>query len=510
MTAHRGIILKLHPEDNVILALVDIPAGSEPAPGLFCPEGIPAAHKIAEKTIAAGSPVVKYGQIIGFASTDIAAGSHVHTHNVLLKDFPRDLGPSSQTAPPEILVPEKRLVFDGILRKDGKAATRNYIGIIPTSACSSQVAVEIARSFGQRDMEHFLHVDGVVALPHKDGCGMLDRDEGLSMLQRTIAGYMDNPNFSSVLLVSLGCEVNQPEPLCENIAVADGNGKQVVSIDIQKSGGARQAIRAGREAVMEMLPRADQARRQKISVEHLVVGLECGGSDAYSGISANPALGAAVDLLVQNGATAILSETPEIYMAEHLLARRASAPGVRDDLLNVVKWWEAYAASRGQTINNNPTPGNKAGGLTTIAEKSLGAVAKGGTGRLSAVYRYAEKVTARGLVFMDSPGFDPVSITGMVAGGATLICFTTGRGSVSGCIPSPVLKLASNSNLYRRLRDDMDINCGPVADGETSIQEMGRFIFEKILATASGKPTKSEEQGFGDMEFAPWLIGGVL
>jgi altronate hydrolase len=261
---------------------------------------------------------------------------------------------------------------------------------------------------------------------------------------------------------------------------------------------------------MDMLSTADQARRQSISAEHLVVGLECGGSDAYSGISANPALGAAVDLLVRNGGTAILSETPEIYMAEHLLASRAANQRVRDDLLDIIHWWETYTSSRGQTINNNPTPGNKAGGLTTIAEKSLGAVAKGGTTPLNAVYRYAEKVNAHGLVFMDSPGYDPVSITGKVAGGATLICFTTGRGSVSGCKPSPVLKLASNSNLYRRLEQDMDINCGPIVDGETTIEKTGRYIFEMILAAASGIPTKSEKQGFGDMEFAPWLIGGVL
>ncbi|HDR15023.1 MAG TPA: altronate dehydratase [Desulfobacteraceae bacterium] len=509
MSETRSTILKLHPEDNVVLALVDIPGGSEPAPGVFCKQRIPAAHKIASEPIPAGAPIVKYGQIIGFASTDIPAGVHVHTHNVLFKDFPRDSQPSSGKIPPqETLPPEKRSCFNGILRPDGRAGTRNYIGIIPTSACSSQVAVEIARSIGKIDMEPFTHVDGIVALPHKDGCGMLDRDEGLSMLQRTVAGYADNPNFASVVLVSLGCEVNQPEALCEMLASTAW--KPVVSIDIQKLGGARAAINAGHAAVMDMLTTADQARRQSLSAEHLVVGLECGGSDAYSGISANPALGAAVDLLVQNGGTAILSETPEIYMAEHLLARRAANPRVHDDLLDIIDWWETYSSTRGQTINNNPTPGNKAGGLTTIAEKSLGAVAKGGTSPLNAVYRYAEKVNVGGLVFMDSPGYDPVSITGKVAGGATLICFTTGCGSVSGCKPSPVLKLASNSNLYLRLEKDMDINCGSILDGETSVETMGRRIFERILSTASGSPTKSEQQGFGDMEFSPWLIGGVL
>jgi altronate hydrolase len=508
MSGTRSTILKLNPEDNVLVALTDIPADSEPAPGIVCEQSIPAAHKISTQPIPTGSPIIKYGQIIGFASTDIPAGCHVHTHNVVLKDFLRDPGRSGETPHQEILPPEKRARFDGIPRPDGRVATRNYIGIIPTSACSSQVALGIARSFEKRHLEPFGNVDGIVALPHKDGCGMLDRDEGLSMLQRTVVGYADNPNFASIVLVSIGCEVNQPEALCRMLAPK--TWKPVVSIDIQRLGGARATIHAGHGAVIEMLPTANRATRQPVSVENLVVGLECGGSDAYSGISANPALGAAVDLLVRNGGTAILSETPEIYMAEHLLARRAANRRVRDDLLRIIRWWETYTSSRGQTINNNPTPGNKAGGLTTIAEKSLGAVAKGGTTPLNAVYHYAEKVIERGLVFMDSPGYDPVSITGKVAGGATLICFTTGRGSVSGCKPSPVLKLASNSELYRRLEPDMDINCGPIVDGESSIETMGRQIFERILATASGKPTKSEAQGFGDMEFAPWLIGGVL
>lgn len=500
--------MKLHPKDNVVLALTEIPEASEPAPGIICTQRIPAAHKISAQSIPSGSPIIKYGQIIGFASSDIPAGQHVHTHNVVLKDFLRDPGSSAKTPLPEMLPPEERARFNGIPRPDGRAATRNYIGILPTSACSSQVAVEIERSIDERDLEPFKHVDGVVALPHKDGCGMLDREEGLSMLQRTVAGYADNPNFAAVVLVSLGCEVNQPEALCKMLVPT--TWKPVVSIDIQGLGGARAAIHAGRAAVMDMLPTADQARRHPLSAEHLVLGLECGGSDAYSGISANPALGAAVDLLVRNGGTAILSETPEIYMAEHLLARRAANPSVRNELMDIIHWWETYTSSRGQTINNNPTPGNKAGGLTTIAEKSLGAVAKGGTTPLNAVYRYAEKIVSPGLVFMDSPGYDPVSVTGKVAGGATLICFTTGRGSVSGCKPSPVLKLASNSDLYRRLEQDMDINCGRIIDGETSIETMGRYIFERILATASGTPTKSEAQGFGGMEFAPWLIGGVL
>lgn len=504
---HRSVVLKLHRDDNVVLALTRIEAGAETIPGLFCSQAVPAAHKIAAVPIPSGSPVIKYGHIIGFASVDIAPGAHVHVHNVVLKDFPRH---SALEIIPDagVLSPDKRARFKGIPRPDGRVATRNYIGIIPVSACAAQVATAIADTFDKSYLARFPHVDGVAALPHKDGCGMLDRTEGLSMLRRTVSGYMDNPNFASVVLVSLGCEVNQPEALCALTGV--DSGKSVVSLDIQKTGGARAAIEAGRTAVMEMLPAANEARRVEVSAEHLILGLECGGSDAYSGIGANPALGAAVDILVRNGGTAILSETPEIYMAEHLLARRAADDRVRKELLELISWWEDYATSRGQAINNNPTPGNKVGGLTTIAEKSLGAAAKGGTTPLNAVYRYAEKVTAKGLVFMDSPGYDPVSITGKVAGGATLICFTTGRGSVSGCIPSPVLKLASNTDLYRRLAEDMDINCGAVVDGEISTEEMGRTIFDRIIATASGAPTRSEILGFGDMEFAPWLIDGVV
>lgn len=504
----RSLVLRMHPDDNVILALADLEAGSEPVPGLSCPQAVPAAHKIAAEPIRSGAPVIKYGHIIGFASGDIPAGVHVHTHNVVLRDFPRDSTLTGVSPRTELLPPEKRARFKGILRSDGRAATRNYIGVIPASSCASQVAVGIARSITERDLAAFPNVDGVAALPHKDGCGMLDRSEGLAMLRRTMTGYIDHPNFASVVLVSLGCEVNQPEALCG--LVREETGKRVVNVDIQKVGGARAAIETGRAAVIAMLRSANEARRQELSAEHLILGLECGGSDAYSGISANPALGAAVDILVRNGGTAVLSETPEIYMAEHLLARRAANERVRQDLMDLITWWEHCASSRGQAINNNPTPGNKAGGLTTIAEKSLGAAAKGGTTTLNAVYRYGERLTAKGLVFMDSPGYDPVSITGKVAGGATLICFTTGRGSVSGCIPSPVLKLASNSGLYARLGEDMDINCGAVVDGESTIEEMGRLIFDRIIAAASGFPTRSEGLGFGDMEFAPWLIDGLV
>jgi len=259
-----------------------------------------------------------------------------------------------------------------------------------------------------------------------------------------------------------------------------------------------------------MLPEANRVKREPVSAEHLTLALQCGGSDAYSGITANPSLGAAVDLLVRHRGTAILSETPEIYGAEHLLTRRAVSREVGEKLIERIRWWEAYTERNGGEMNNNPSPGNKAGGLTTILEKSLGAAAKGGTTKLCGVYRYAEPVTEKGFVFMDSPGYDPCSITGQVASGANIVCFTTGRGSVYGCKPAPSLKLATNTAMYERMDEDMDINCGSVVDAGVTIESVGERIFARLLEVASGSQTKSEQFGFGDDEFVPWQIGAVM
>jgi altronate hydrolase len=244
-------------------------------------------------------------------------------------------------------------------------------------------------------------------------------------------------------------------------------------------------------------------------VSELVLGTNCGGSDGYSGLTANPALGAAVDLLVEYGGTGILAETPEIYGAEHLLAARAATPSVAADLAATITWWQGYTAMHGGSMDNNPSPGNKDGGLTTILEKSLGAVAKGGTTPLRQVVSYAERPAERGLIFMDTPGYDPVSVTGIVAGGANLVCFTTGRGSVFGCKPVPSLKLATSSGLYRRMPEDMDIDCGVILTG-TTVADLGARIFAELIEVASGKPTKSEGQDFGDEEFIPWQLGAVM
>jgi len=348
----------------------------------------------------------------------------------------------------------------------------------------------------------------VVALTHGSGCGMDSEGLGLKVLQRTLAGYATHANFCAVLVVGLGCESNQINAWLSRSSLREGETLRV--FNIQDTGGTRKTVDKGVALIRDMLPTANQTKRVPCSASHISIGLQCGGSDGYSGISANPALGAAVDLLVAHGGSAILSETPEIYGAEHMLTRRAVTPEVAHKLIERIKWWENYTAINNGEMNNNPSPGNKAGGLTTILEKSLGAVAKGGTSNLQAVYEYAEPVLARGLVYMDTPGYDPVSATGQVAGGANMICFTTGRGSAYGCAPAPSLKLATNSRLWQRQEEDMDINCGVIVDGSVSIAEMGQQIFDLVLATASGSLSKSERHGYGQNEFVPWQLGAVM
>src|SRR6267143_24713 len=397
--------------------------------------------------------------------------------------------------------------FMGIERAEGRIATRNFIGILTSVNCSATVARMIAEHF-RNNLTEYPNVDGVVALTHKTGCGMASEGEATDVLRRTIAGYARHPNFYSTQIVGLGCEANQINMLmaAQGLKKSDKLG----AFTIQEKGGTRKAVENGIARVKELLPEANRVSREPVPAAHLGIGLQCGGSDGYSGISANPALGAAVDLLVRHGGSAILSETPEIYGAEHLLTRRAASREVGEKLVARIRWWEEYTRRNGNEMNNNPSPGNKAGGLTTILEKSLGAVAKGGTTNLVAVYEYAKPVTAKGFVFMDTPGYDPVSATGQVAGGANMILFTTGRGSAYGCKPSPSLKLATNTPLFVHQEDDMDINCGTVIDGTETIQQVGERIFALILETASGSKSKSEEFGYGDDEFAPWTLGATM
>ena len=506
MLQAADIVIRLNPADDVVIARVDVPNGT-----LLVKENvranvlIPAGHKIATRDVAAGKPVRRYNQIIGFATRDIKAGDHVHVHNVSMGDFERDYAFCVEAKPTAYITPQA--TFQGIVRPDGRVATRNYIGIITSVNCSATVARLIARQFENR-LDDFPNVDGVVALTHKTGCGMASDGEAIDILRRTTAGYIRHANFHSVLLVGLGCEANQ----INNLLSAQGlkRNDHLHAYTIQDKGGTRKAVEEGVNRIKALLPGANKVTRETVPASHLTLGLQCGGSDGYSGISANPALGAAVDLLVRHGGTAILSETPEIYGAEHLLTRRAVSREVGEKLVRRIKWWEQYTARNGNEMNNNPSPGNKAGGLTTILEKSLGAVAKGGTTNLVEVVEYAEPVTARGFVYMDTPGFDPVSATGQVAGGANMVCFTTGRGSAYGCKPSPSLKLATNTALFEKQEDDMDINCGTIVEGKESIADAGVRFFEMILKTASGEKSKSELWGYGDDEFAPWMLGATM
>lgn len=509
MSDKQPLAFRLHSADNVVVARADILPGTDlPGEGVTAGGHVPAGHKIATTAIAVGDPVLKYAQIIGFATADIAPGEHVHTQNVEVRDFERDYLFGQDAKPTQYFNDAERATFQGIVRADGRVATRNYIGVLTSVNCSATVARYIADTFRGGALDDYPNVDGVVALTHGTGCGMAASGEGYEALQRTIAGYARHPNFDAVLIVGLGCEANQIGALMENEGLEMGEALHAMTI--QDTGGTAATVKEGVARIKEMLPAANKTARETVPASELILALECGGSDAYSGISANPSLGAAADLLVRHGGTACLAETPEIYGAEHLLTRRAVSREVGEKLIDKIHWWEDYTARNKGEMNNNPSPGNKAGGLTTILEKSLGAAAKGGTSNLVDVYGYAEPITAKGFVFMDTPGYDPASVTGMVAGGANVCCFTTGRGSVFGCKPSPSLKLATNSTMYNRMADDMDINCGLVVDGEATVPEMGEKIFDKILRTASGEQTKSEELGFGDDEFVPWTVGAVM
>ncbi|WP_454719488.1 MULTISPECIES: UxaA family hydrolase [Cupriavidus] len=503
-------VIRLHADDDVVIARAQLVAGTVLAEeGITVSGLVPPGHKVATRAVAAGEAVRRYGQIIGFASQPIRAGQHVHTHNLAMGDFARDYAYGAEARAPRPVA--EPATFDGIVRADGRVATRNYIGILTSVNCSATVARAIADHF-RRDIHPealapYPNVDGVVALTHGVGCAVDPQGEGLAVLQRTLGGYACHPNFASVLVIGLGCETNQIPALLATQGLAEGEHLRAFSI--QDTGGTTRTIAHGIAQIEAMLPAANRVRREPVPARHLVVGLQCGGSDGYSGISANPVLGAAVDLLVRHGGTAILSETPEIYGAEHLLTRRAVTPEIGRKLVDRIHWWEDYCARHGASMDNNPSAGNKAGGLTTVLEKSLGGIAKGGSSNLSEVYEYAQPVRTPGLVFMDTPGYDPISATGQVAGGANLICFTTGRGSAYGCAPSPSVKLATNTALWERQADDMDLNCGAVLDGTATIAALGEQLFRLMLDTASGKRSRSELHGYGQNEFVPWQLSAI-
>ncbi|HVR63859.1 MAG TPA: altronate dehydratase family protein [Polyangia bacterium] len=503
----------LHPRDDVAIARKDLTAGSAVVVGgatLSLRTDVPAGHKVARRSIAAREPVRRYGQIIGFASTAIDAGEWVHVHNLTIGERSQRYEVGTDARPVDFYPPGQARFFDGFARPDGRVGTRNYVAVLSTVNCSASVSQFVRERF--RDVKRaYPNVDGVIALTHKSGCGQVLGGEDHRLLERVMAGYARHPNVAAYVLVGLGCEVNQAPALIERhkLSLLDDPAQRPPLITIQEAGGVRKAVDAAAEAVARLLPRANEARRTRQPLAQLVLATNCGGSDGNSGITANPALGWAVDELVRHGGTGVLAETTEIDGAEQLLVARARSQAVADKLLGRIDWWRRHLARFGAETNHNPAPGNKAGGLTTVFEKSLGGIAKGGTTPLCDVYEYGEAITSKGFVFMDTPGHDPVSVTGLVAGGANVICFTTGRGSVFGCKPTPSIKLATNTRLYQRMEDDMDINCGVILEG-ASVADVGRQVFEEIVAVASGKPSKSELSGVGEEEFAPWMLGPVL
>ncbi|MDO6511250.1 UxaA family hydrolase [Celeribacter halophilus] len=504
----RPRMLTLNPQDNVAIALDDIAAGDLGMPeGVTLLQSVTRGHKVAIAPIKAGENVLRYGQIIGQATCDIAVGEHVHVQNLGMGDHSQDYAHASEAVALEA-TPEVR-TFNGYHRADGQVGTRNYLGILTSVNCSGSVAKFIAEAAEKSGLlDDFPNIDGIVPITHGTGCGMSGENEGYDTLFRTLSGYAQHPNFGGILLIGLGCEVMQVSALVGGRPIrADGALRYMT---IQHEGGTRKTIEKGLVELRGIAEQANMATREPAPISHLMVGMQCGGSDGYSGITANPALGVASDLMVRHGATTILSETSEIYGAEHLLTRRAATVQVGEKLIDRVRWWEDYTARNKGEMDNNPSPGNKRGGLTTILEKSLGAVAKSGSAPLTDVYLFGEKIDKKGFVFMDSPGFDPCSVTGQIASGANLIVFTTGRGSVSGYMPTPCIKIATNSEMYARMSEDMDINCGDIVSEGVSLQDKGREIFEMFIRVASGEQTKSEDLGFGGVEFVPWQIGAVM
>ena len=496
--------VRLDHADNVVTATraLDVGVGIENATTRAL---IPSGHKMAVVDIANGSPVRKYAQLIGYASDDIAAGDHVHTHNVEFRntemayEFSTDLRP---------VTPTTGDTFMGYRRESGRVGTRNYIAIVTSVNCSATAARMIADHFTNDILADFPNVDGVAAFVHGTGCGMADNGDGFEALQRVMWGYAKHPNHAGVLMVGLGCEMNQIDWLLEAYGLKQSPLFQ--TMNIQNVAGLRRTVELGIKKVAAMLPLANTAIRTECPASELMVALQCGGSDAWSGVTANPALGYACDLLVAQGGTGVLAETPEIYGAEHLLTRRAIDQATGDKLIGLIDWWQDYTARNNGSMDNNPSPGNKKGGLTTILEKSLGAAAKGGTSPLMGVYKYAEPVTARGFTFMDSPGYDPASVTGQIASGCNLVCFTTGRGSAFGSKPAPTIKVATNSEMAKCMSEDMDVDAGTILTQGVSVEEKGREIYEMFLRVASGEVSKSEAQGLGDYEFVPWQIGAVM
>jgi altronate hydrolase len=497
--------IKLDKKDNVLVARKDIAAGTKVLDNITVLNDIPAGYKVAAVFIAKGDPVIKFNTIIGHATVDCPAGTLMHTHNIAHDRAVVDVSFCADVQPVDYIPKEKRATFQGIVRQDGRVATRNYIGVFIVSNCAATVARKISQHFTTQILSDYPNIDGVVPFITELGCGMELTGEPMDLLQRTMSGHIRHPNIAASLIVALGCERNNIDAFFKHEGLIENETCR--RLVMQEIGGTKAAIDEGISIVSAMLPKANDVNRSTVSAEHLMLALECGGSDGFSGISANPGLGRASDLLVRNGGTVILSETPEIFGVHHTLTRRAVSPNVAQKLLDRINWWLEYSAGRDNQINGNVSPGNNMGGIANVTEKALGGVKKSGSTPMVDVYRYAEKVDKKGFVFMDTPGYDPIAATGQIAGGANIMCFTTGRGSCFGSVPTPVIKLASNTPMYEKMIGDMDINCGVVIDGEMDLDALGELIFQKILKVASGEKSKSEELGVGENEYMPWPIG---
>jgi len=496
-------IIKLNALDNVAIAPMNIPVGVKINSNLIAQTNIPFGHKISLSEIKKGNLIYKYGQIIGIATDFIKKGTHVHSHNLAFHEFNRSF---KNKKIKKQSIKKNNIFFNGYKRKNGSVGTRNYIGLISTVNCSATVVKKIADKLNKYlDDKDFNNIDGAVCLKHSSGCGMNTSGKGMEVFNRTIEGFKTHQNFGKVFVVGLGCE-------CAQISLYKNQdlNNEIEYLNIQDEGGTNKIINNVYNKIIAEIPKINSYQRTKTPISELNLALQCGGSDSYSGITANPALGVAADLLVSNGGVVILSETPEIYGAEHLLIERSLNNEIIERLTNHIKWWKQYTKINEGSLDNNPTPGNKKGGLTTILEKSLGAVAKSGNSPLVDVLDYAQKISKKGFQFMDSPGFDPVSVTGQVAAGANLICFTTGRGSCFGFKPTPSIKISTNTNMFNNLHEDMDINAGTIMDGLNTLEEIGNIIFKELISVASGKKTKSEINGYGDDEFNPWIIGATM
>ena len=496
-------IIKLNEKDNIGIASMDIPENVDLNIGIKSITKIPYGHKISIENIRKGDYIFRYGQKIGISLVDIKKGEHVHSHNLIFSEFERKYKNQFDEG---IKKYKKGLCFKGYKRKDGSSGTRNYIGLISTVNCSATVVKKIAERVNlELKNLNFNNIDGAVCLKHSSGCGMNTTSYGMNVFNRTIEGFKIHPNFAKVYVIGLGCE-------CAQISLYnnDQHNRNVEYLNIQDEGGTREIVSKVSNTIINQLENINNIKRSDIPISELTLALQCGGSDSYSGVTANPALGFASDLLVDYGGSSILSETPEIYGAEHLLYERSINKLNIEKIEKQIDWWKDHLKKSNSALDNNPSPGNKKGGLTTILEKSLGAVSKSGTRNMVDVLDYAEKLKTKGFNFMNSPGYDPVSVTGQVASGANIICFTTGRGSCFGFKPAPSIKIATNTNMYNKLEEDMDINAGKIMDGENSIDDVGKEIFDKIISVASGEKSKSEINEYGDDEFSPWIIGATI